>query len=112
MSTPSIASMFAKLAGELAGEPGVELADGSKKSFGAGTLKVNGKIFAMVTSAGQFVVKLPRQRVEDLEARGTGTKFDPGHGRLMKEWLQVSAPQLGQCRVLAKEALAFVSSAA
>ena len=51
-------------------------------------LKVHGKIFAMLPR-GRFVVKLPRARVDDLVARGMGTRFDPGHGRLMKEWLEL-----------------------
>ncbi len=47
-------------------------------------LKVNGNIFAM-HGRGQFVAKLPRQRVDELVNSGKGKRFDPGHGRLMKE---------------------------
>jgi hypothetical protein len=36
--------------------------------FGSSALKVHGKIFAMVSSAGQFVVKLPEARVDQLVA--------------------------------------------
>jgi hypothetical protein len=64
---------------------------GSTKGFGSGALKVNGKIFAMMSSKGHFVVKLSKQRVNALIAAGSGTRFDPGHGRLMKEWLVVTA---------------------
>jgi hypothetical protein len=53
--------------------------------FGASGLNVGGKLFAML-DGGELVVKLPRQRVEELVAAGTGQPFDPGHGRLMKEW--------------------------
>jgi FAD/FMN-containing dehydrogenase len=59
--------------------------------FGSGALKVNGKIFAMMSSKGDFVVKLSEERVNALIAAGSGTRFDPGHGRLMKEWLVVTA---------------------
>lgn len=38
-------------------------------------------MFAMVSSNGNFVVKLPKQRVEQLEGSGAGRRFDPGHGR-------------------------------
>src|SRR6202795_2034102 len=62
---------------------------GSGKGFGSGALKVNGKIFAMMSSKGHFVVKLPEERVDALIAAGKGTRFDPGRGRLMKEWLVV-----------------------
>lgn len=110
--TSSLEGVFSKIASELAAEPGVLLADGKPKAFGAGTLKVHGKIFAMVTSRGHFVVKLPRSRVAELVSSGAGAFFDPGHGRLMKEWLQVDLPSLNTCRSLAKEALSFVSAAA
>jgi hypothetical protein len=48
---------FAALAENFAGEPGVDLRQGAKNAFGSSALKVNGKIFAMVTSADEFVVK-------------------------------------------------------
>ncbi len=47
-------------------------------------LKVNGKIFAMFPR-GKFVVKLLKMRVDELVSSGKGERFDPGHGRLMKE---------------------------
>lgn len=37
----------------------------------------------------QFVTKLPKLRVDDLVSAGIGKRFDPGHGRLMKEWVVV-----------------------
>lgn len=102
--------IFAKLVPEFTLKPGVEFADPKKKAFGAGTLKYKGKIFAMVTSTGHFVVKLPRDRVQELTAAGKGTPFDPGHGRLMKEWFQVETPRLPLCRSLAEDALKFAST--
>src|SRR5437763_16263572 len=59
------------------------------KGFGSSGLKVDGKLFAMVSSRGLFVVKLPRERVEELVRLATGRPFDPGHGRLMKEWIEL-----------------------
>ncbi len=44
-------------------------------------LSVNGKIFAMLVK-GKLVVKLPKQRVDELVAARVGTYVDPGHGRL------------------------------
>jgi len=64
---------------------------GSGKGFGSGALKFNGKIFAMMSSKGQFVVKLSEARVNALIADGSGTRFDAGRGRPMKEWLAVTA---------------------
>ena len=60
---------------------------GDGKGFGAGGLKVDGKLFALMSSRGQFVAKLPGQRVNELVAQGKGEQFDPGHGRLMREWI-------------------------
>jgi len=74
------------------------------KGFGTGTLKVNGRIFALLSSRGQLVVKLPRKRVDALVAEGVGERFDPGHGRLQKEWLSVTN---GEWEPLAREALAY-----
>jgi hypothetical protein len=54
-------------------------------------LKANGKIFAMMSSRGDFVVKLSKDRVSELIRSGRGTAFDPGHGRLMKQWLVITA---------------------
>jgi len=59
----------------------------SKSGFGSGALKVNGKIFAMMSSKRKFVVKLPKGRVEKMVRTGEGERFDPGHGKVMKEWL-------------------------
>ena len=64
---------------------------GTGKGFGSGALKVSGKIFAMMSSKGEFVVKLSEERVNELVAAGKGSRFDPGRGRVMKEWLVVPA---------------------
>ena len=69
-------------------------------------LKVNGKIFAMF-GRKQFVAKLPKSRVDELVATGAGKHFDPGHGRLMKEWL-VAGAGAPDWLELAKEAYEFV----
>ena len=53
---------------------------GKSKGFSSGALKVNGKIFAMVSSKGQFVVKLPQKRVNELVSSGRSGRFDPVGG--------------------------------
>jgi hypothetical protein len=78
------------------------------KGFGSGGLKVGGKLFAMMSSKGNFVVKLPKERVDALVAADKGAYFDPGHGRLMKEWLEMKSGQ-AQWIKLAKEAREFVA---
>lgn len=82
----------------------------TRKGFGSGALKVNGKIFAMVSSRDEFVVKLPRERTAALVDGGTGVFFEPGPGRLMKEWLAMDAEQKRPSWLeLAHEARAFVA---
>jgi hypothetical protein len=72
-------------------------------------LNVNGKIFAMLTK-GNLVVKLPKARVDQLVSGGVGTHFNPGHGRLMKEWVVVRSGKLPWID-LAREAHSFVREA-
>ncbi len=69
-------------------------------------LAVNGKIFAMF-GRGALVVKLPKERVDELVTAGKGQRFDPGHGRLMKEWISVEVGALPWVP-LAREAHRFV----
>lgn len=71
-------------------------------------LKVNGKIFAMF-GRKQFVTKLPKARVDTLVRDGAGKNFDPGQGRLMKEWVVV-ADDGPDWLELAKEAYRFVKT--
>jgi hypothetical protein len=60
---------------------------GGGKGFGSSALKVNGTIFAMMSSKNEFVVKLSRDRVDALVASGTGKGFEPRPGKFMKEWI-------------------------
>ena len=80
------------------------------KGFGSSGLKVNGKLFAFVSSKGQFVVKIPKERVEELVRAGQAEQFDPGHGRLMKEWAGIRSKRLNWI-TLAKEARELVGAA-
>src|SRR6185295_458309 len=51
---------FGAIASALAGEPNVSVGSSGKKGFGSSALQVGGKIFAMISSNGSFVVKLPK----------------------------------------------------
>ncbi len=99
---------FATIADTLVGNADVTLGWRGKKMFGATALKVNDKIFAMLVQ-DRFVVKLPRQRVDELVASGNGARFDPGQGRLMKEWVTLDPESAEDWLSLATEARAFVS---
>jgi hypothetical protein len=79
----------------------------ARKGFGSGALKVNGKIFAMIAAHGEFVVKISKARVDELVNDGVGKRFEPGPGRVMKEWLALKRhPELWV--ELANEAYRFV----
>ena len=98
-----IPPVLAPVADAFAAVPGVS----RRRMFSSeNAFSVNGKIFAMLTR-GTFVVKLPRERVDDLVDAGKGKRFDPGHGRLMKEWIAVEAGALPWV-ALAKEAHSYV----
>ena len=81
---------------------------GPRRALGATSLKTNGKIFAMLVK-GRLVVKLDRKRVDELVVSGAGRNFDPGHGRLQKEWLVVESDSDDTWLELATESEAFVA---
>lgn len=81
---------------------------GSGKGFGNGALKGKGKIFAMITSNDQFVLKLPKGRVNALVGSRTAQRFKPRPNKPMKEWLVVTEKD-SKWLQLAKEACEFVN---
>lgn len=83
--------------------------EGPQQAFGSTSLKTNGKIFAMLVK-NRLVVKLDRRRVDALVEAGTGQRFDPGHGRRLNEWLDVSEPATDDVWLaLATESESFVA---
>lgn len=103
-SEPEAKQRFDQLAAGLLGDPGLEQGTGFGSAPG---LRTGGKIFAMLVK-GELVVKLPKDRVDELIAAGDGARFDPGHGRLMKEWASVPPTSSEDWERLAGEALRFV----
>lgn len=85
--------------------------DGPRRAFGSTSLKTGGRIFAMLVK-DRLVVKLSAGRVLALVGEGVGQAFDPGHGRIQKEWLSVRGSDPDQWRTLALEAEAFVAKRA
>jgi len=108
VSELSAEERFATIVAECLGVPGVTPPSGT--GFGASGLKMHGRIFAMLSSTGQFVVKLPAQRVDALIDAGEGERFDPGHGRRMKEWVVIRPDAAEGWPSLAREAMAFVAA--
>jgi TfoX/Sxy family transcriptional regulator of competence genes len=70
-------------------------------------LRVSGKIFAMLVR-GELVVKLPRDRVDELVEAGAARRFDAWKGRPMKEWASVPASASRRWKGLVEEARSFV----
>jgi TfoX/Sxy family transcriptional regulator of competence genes len=99
---------FEQLAARFLADPTVSQRTGFGSNPG---LRVGSKVFAMLRNS-ELVVKLPKQRVDQLVASGTGARFDPRHdGRLMKEWATIPVRRGSDWEQLASEALQFVRSA-
>lgn len=95
---------FERLTSRFISEPTVSQGTGFGSSPG---LRVRGKIFAMLAGSA-LVVKLPRDRVDGIVASGVAVRFDPGHGRKMKEWVKVPVGMADDWEQLATEAFNFV----
>ena len=98
---------FERLVEEFAGVRGATPPDGGR-GFGSSALRIDGKIFAMLVRE-RLVVKLPKQRVDELVGAGSGIRFDANKGTPMKEWFCVDATSNLKWTVLAHEALEFVA---
>jgi hypothetical protein len=58
-------------------------------------------------SRSHLVVKLPANAVDHLVAAGVGERFEPGPGRVTKEWLTVPVERHRRWRALVDDALAY-----
>jgi hypothetical protein len=104
VSSQSPERAFERLAATFSKDPRVTRGG---KGFGATGLKVDGKLFALVSSRSQFVVKLPKTRVEALVKQPGFEYFDTGKGRLMREWVATGIVD-ARWSELAREARRFV----
>lgn len=96
--------LFAPIVAAFTGDAAVTLA---RMFSSSGVLKVDGRVFCMVVK-GKFVAKLPKDKVDTLVASGSGEYFDPGHGRLMKEWIAMEVKTKRAWLGLAREAREYV----
>ncbi|MFL5798411.1 MAG: hypothetical protein ACJ77A_10820 [Actinomycetota bacterium] len=94
---------FNRIAERFRQEPGVTVGTGFGSNPG---LRVNGKIFAMV-SRGRLVTKLPKERVDELVAAGVAERFDAGKGRPMREWAAIPPEGHRRWKALVAEAFDF-----
>jgi hypothetical protein len=103
---PGGEQLFDRLSGSHLVDPAVTQGTGFGSSPG---LRVNGKIFAMLVR-DELVVKLPKDRVDQLVASGAASRFDPGHGRIMMEWASVPTSGSRSWERLMVEAKQFVGT--
>ena len=103
-TSPAPTAVFASLVDAYRHDPAVRVAT----MFGAPCLKTGGKVFATFFH-GTLVVKLPRERVRALAAAGQGEPFDPGMGRVMKEWVALGPELETEWPALTEEARTFVA---
>jgi len=104
--SPSPRELYSKLVEILLSHP--EVSQSKKSGFGSG-LRVNGKIFAML-SKGKLVVRLPDQRMNEIIASGNGEPYTQGQNRPTKEWLIVESTSEDDWIPLAMEAMEFVTT--
>ncbi len=97
---------FKSIVSTMSGEEAVELG----RMFGADGLKIRGKVFAMEVK-GELVVKLSTDRADMLIQSGKAQRFDPGHGRPMKQWVSLPPDSSIDWLELAQEAKHFVANA-
>jgi hypothetical protein len=80
---------------------------GEGTMMGSRCARVDGEFLALVGFRDHgMVVKLPRARVDELVADGTGRPFAPA-GRVFREWVSVSDPE--HWPGLLREGVAFVA---
>lgn len=97
---------FTEIVEAMSDETGVERG----RMFGAEGLNTAGKVFAMEVK-GELVVKLSLPRADELVGSGKARRFDPGHGRPMKQWVSVPAASGLDWFALAREAKTYVAGA-
>lgn len=95
--------MFESIVEKLSSERGVT----QGRMFGSPVLKIKGKVFTFPMK-GKLVLKLPKERVEEIVASKKGVYFDSGHGRISKEWVAVAPSTQNEWFKLAQEAKDFV----
>jgi hypothetical protein len=105
-STPE--QQFRALSDEFADDAAVRLEAGDDQA-GSETLRLDGRIFAMLIRE-HLVVKLPAARVAELIEARQGKAFDAGEGRPMREWVIVKVADQDSWVNLSREARDFVQT--
>ena len=91
------------IADELLARPGVDIG----AMFGSEGLRIRGKVFAFVSFQGALALKLPAERVDELDG-DDGMQRMVMRERPMREWLTVPVHAAERWPGLVDEAYAFV----
>ena len=70
------------------------------------SLKVKRKMFVL-RNKENITVKLPKERVTELLNSKEGLPYDPGNGKIMKEWVTIPLKDSDKWIDYAKEAMKF-----
>ncbi|GAA1977979.1 hypothetical protein [Microbacterium pumilum] len=97
--------IFDPIADEFLAMPDVDIGP----MFGSEGLRVRGKVFACLTSQGLLMLKLPAERVDELDG-AHGIERMVMRERAMREWLTVPVETSDRWHPLIGEAHAFVDS--
>lgn len=100
--------LFTEIAEEIAAAEGAGSAH--RKGFGTGSMFVGRKMFAVLDTTGDLVIKLPPERVKELIAAKSGRPWHPGNGVPLKEYVAVSYAQRKRWSALAREARTYMES--
>ena len=104
-SSSKVSALFWELAAELQSADS-RVVEGT--IMNSRCLRVGKEFLALVDYKGSgLVVKLPRERVEELVEAGHGEPFAPA-GRVFKEWVSVKKPDRRRWRALLREGVEFV----
>ena len=76
-------------------------------AFQGKAVKLVNKMFAFV-GKGLLVVKLDKKRVTEMLESGEGLPYDPGNGKIGKEWVIIGGESLKKWEAYADEAKEFV----
>ena len=77
--------------------------------MGGRCARVSGEFLGLVDFKGSgLVVKLPRERVEELIDQGVGQPFAPA-GKVFKEWVSIPSRDRRRWRSLLRKGVAFVA---
>ena len=75
------------------------------------SLKIRKKMFVFFNK-DSIIVKLPKKRVTQLLESGVGLPYDPGNGKIMKEWMIIPSEKSERWIEFASEAKEFAKKIA